>query len=105
MLERQADATRQYIDAVATYEAYEEALAEASKVRGGMYWHKGPAASPENTYLVRTSASGSETSLGPRSPETEAIYASFHRRKELADERCAGNFQPSSWPPMAIWHG
>lgn len=90
MLERQADATRQYIDSVATYEAYEEALAEASKVRGGMYWHKGPAASPENAYLVRTSASGSEKSLGPRSPETEAIYASFRRRKELAEARCNG---------------
>ena len=90
MLERQADATRQYIDSVATYEAYEEALAEASKVRGGMYWHKGPAASPENAYLVRTSASGSEKSLGPRSPETEAIYASFRRRKELAEARCDG---------------
>lgn len=90
MLERQADATRQYIDSVATYEAYEEALAEASKVRGGMYWHKGPAASPENAYLVRTSASGSEKSLGPRSPETEAIYTSFRRRKELAEARCDG---------------
>ena len=90
MLERQADATRQYIDSVATYEAYEEALAEASKVRGGMYWHKGPAAAPENAYLVRTSASGSEKSLGPRSPETEAIYASFRRRKELAEARCDG---------------
>ena len=90
MLERQADATRQYIDSVATYEAYEEALAEASKVRGGMYWHKGPAAAPENVYLVRTSASGSEKSLGPRSPGTETIYASFRRRKELAEARCDG---------------
>lgn len=31
MLELPADATRQYIDAVATFEAYEEALAEAAK--------------------------------------------------------------------------
>jgi len=61
MLERQADATWQYIDSVATDEAYEEALAEASKVRGGMYWHKGPAAAPENACLVRTSASGGWT--------------------------------------------
>ena len=35
MRERPADATRQYIDAVATFEAYEDALAEAAKVRGG----------------------------------------------------------------------
>lgn len=90
MLERPADATRQYIDAVATFEAYEEALAEASKVRGGMYWHKGPASAPEDAYLIRTSASGSEKSLGPRSSETEAMYASFRQRKELAEERRDG---------------
>jgi hypothetical protein len=90
MLERPDDATRQYIDAVATFEAYEEALAEAGQVRGGMYWHKGPAAAPENAYLVRTSASGSERSLGPRSPQTEALYASFHQRKELAEVRRDG---------------
>jgi hypothetical protein len=81
---------RQYIDAVSTFEAYEEALAEAAKVRGGMYWHKGPASAPGEAYLVRTSASGSEKSLGPRSPETEAIYASFRERKELAEQRLAG---------------
>lgn len=90
MLERPADAMRQYIDAVSNFEAYEEALAEAAKVRGGMYWHKGPASAPAEAYLVRTSASGSEKSLGPRSPETEAIYASFRERKELAEERLAG---------------
>jgi hypothetical protein len=90
MLERPADATRQYIDAVGTFEAYEEALAEASKVRGGMYWHKGPVSAPEDAYLVRTSASGSEKSLGPRSSETAAMYASFRQRKELAEERRDG---------------
>ena len=90
MLERPADAMREYIDAVATFEAYEDALAEASKVRGGMYWHKGPASAPDDAYLVRTSASGSEKSLGPRSPETEAMYASFRQRKELAEERRDG---------------
>ncbi len=90
MLERPADAMRQYIDAVATFEAYEEALAEAAKVRGGMYWHKGPASAPDEAYLVRTSASGSEKSLGPRSPETEAMYASFRQRKELAEQRRDG---------------
>ncbi|WP_233575606.1 GSU2403 family nucleotidyltransferase fold protein [Noviherbaspirillum saxi] len=81
---------RQYIDAVATFEAHEEAQAEAAQVRGGMYWHKGPASAPDETYLVRTSASGSEKSLGPRSPETEALYKSFQQRKALAEERLAG---------------
>ncbi|WP_426077341.1 GSU2403 family nucleotidyltransferase fold protein [Janthinobacterium sp. PSPC3-1] len=90
MLELPADATRQYIDAVATFEAYEEALAEAAKVRGGMYWHRGPMAAPDDAYLVRTTASGSEKSLGRRSPETEAMYASFRQRKELAELRRDG---------------
>lgn len=90
MRERPADATRQYIDAVATFEAYEDALAEAAKVRGGMYWHKGPVSAPDDAYLVRTSASGSEKSLGRRSPETEAMYASFRQRKEMAAERRDG---------------
>lgn len=90
MLERPADAMRQYIDAVATFEAYEEALTEAAQVRGGMYWHKGPASAPDDAYLVRTSASGSEKSLGPRSPDTEAIHKSFQQRKELAEQRRDG---------------
>jgi hypothetical protein len=90
MLERPTDAMRQYIDAVATFEAYEEALAEAAKVRGGMYWHKGPASAPDTHYLVRTSNSGSEKSLGPRSPETEALFESFRQRKELAEQRRDG---------------
>ncbi len=89
-LERPADATRQYIDAVATFEAHEEAVAEAAQVRGGMYWHKGPITAPEQTYLVRTSASGGEKSLGPRSSETEAMYESFRARKVLAEERLSG---------------
>lgn len=89
MLERSADAMRQYIDAVAAFEALEEARKEAEQVRGGMYWHKGAAASAAD-YLVRTSASGSEKSLGPRSTDTEAIYASFRQRKEQAQERLTG---------------
>jgi hypothetical protein len=89
-LERPADATRQYIDAVATFTAHEEALNEAAAVRGGMYWHKGPASAPDQAYLVRTGASGSQKSLGARSPDTEAIFDSFQQRKAHADERLAG---------------
>lgn len=85
MLERPADTLRQYIDAVSTFVAYEEALTEAAKVRGGMYWHKGPASAPDEAYLVRTSGSGSEKSLGLRSLNTEAIYASFRQHKELVN--------------------
>jgi hypothetical protein len=86
MLERPADAMRQYIDAVAAFEAWEEALKEAEQVRGGMYWHKGSGAG----YLVRTSPAGSEKSLGPRSAQTEALYEAFQRRKEQAQVRLTG---------------
>lgn len=90
MREIRSVAARQYIDAVSVFEAHEEALAEAAQVRGGMYWHKGPATSPEASYLVRTSPRGTEKSLGPRSSETELIYSRFCERKRLAEGRLSG---------------
>jgi hypothetical protein len=41
MLQISSAIARQYIDAVATFEALEEAQEEAAQVRGGMYWHAG----------------------------------------------------------------
>ncbi len=83
MLELRPAAQRQYIDAVAAFTAHEEARAEAAQVRGGMYW--------KNTgYLIRTSASGGEKSLGRRSTDTEAIFERFTLRKNEAVERLAG---------------
>ena len=90
MLELRPVAARQYIDSVAVFEALEEALAEAAHVRGGMYWHKGPASAPEASYLVRTTPAGGETSLGPRSANNEHIYARFVERKQASNERLAG---------------
>lgn len=87
MLELSHNQTRQYIDAVAVFEAWEEATREAQQVRGGMYWHKGPLSKPDAAYLVRTSPAGSETSLGPRSPATEDVYARFQQRKAASAER------------------
>ncbi len=80
---------RQYIDAVAAFEAWEDASQEAAQVRGGMYWHAGPPSAPEARYLVRTTPAGAETSLGPRTPENEAIYQRFMRRKQDSAERMA----------------
>ena len=90
MQELSAAITRQYIDAVAVFEALADAGAEASQVRGGMYWHAGPASSPESRYLVRTTPAGAEKSLGPRTPETQAIYDKFTQRKQASAERLAG---------------
>ena len=90
MLEISATIARQYIDAVATFEALEEAQEEAAQVRGGMYWHAGPPSSPESKYLVRTTPAGAETSLGPRTPENEAIFERFTQRKRESTERVSG---------------
>ncbi|OYZ45294.1 MAG: hypothetical protein B7Y20_07775 [Acidovorax sp. 16-64-162] len=90
MLELSPTITRQYIDAVAVFDALTEATEEAAQVRGGMYWHAGPASSPQAQYLVRTSPAGAETSLGPRTPETQAIYDKFMQRKQASAERLTG---------------
>ena len=90
MQELSPSITRQTIDAVAVFDALAEASSEAAQVRGGMYWHAGPASSPESKYLVRTTPAGAETSLGPRAPETQAIYDKFTQRKQASAERLAG---------------
>ena len=90
MQELSAAITRQTIDAIAVFKALEEATTEAAQVRGGMYWHAGPASAPDNKYLVRTTPAGAETSLGPRTPETQAIYDKFTQRKQASSERLAG---------------
>lgn len=89
MLEISANIARQYIDAVSVFEALEEAMDEAAQVRGGMYWHAGPPSSPQSKYLVRTTPAGAETSLGPRTAESEAIYERFTQRKRESAERVA----------------
>ena len=90
MQELSSTITRQYIDAVAVFDALADAAAEAAQVRGGMYWHAGPASSPESKYLVRTTPAGAETSLGARTPETQAIYDKFTKRKQESTARLAG---------------
>ena len=83
MQELRAAAARQYLDAVAVFEAVEQAVQDTSEVRGGMYWHK-------SGYLVRTSTTGAEKGLGARSPENERIYDAFMQRKRSTEERLAG---------------
>ncbi len=90
MQELSPSAARQYIDAVAVFEAWEEAVQEAQQVRGGMYWHAGPPSAPDARYLVRTTPAGAETSLGARTPENEAIYQRFMQRKQESAQRLAG---------------
>jgi hypothetical protein len=76
-------AKRQYIDSKSTFQAWEAAVKAAREVRGGMYWKP----SGQTDYLIRTSPANAQKSLGPRSAETESIYAAFMARKTAAKQR------------------
>lgn len=79
------DQRRQYIDARATFEAWEAAKRQLAAVRANLRWKtvKG------TEYLI--SASGRiEKSLGARSPETEKIFEGLVARKAVAVERLTG---------------
>lgn len=79
------DSRRQYIDARATFEAWETAKRQLAAVRANLRWKTVSG----TEYLI--SASGrTEKSLGARSPETEQIYAGLVARKSVAIERLAG---------------
>lgn len=82
-IELNDDAKRQYIDAKATFEAWEAARKAASNVRGGMYWRR----TGQHEYLIRTSSTNSQKSLGRRTPETEAIYNKFFETKTAIESR------------------
>jgi hypothetical protein len=77
------DARRQYIDAKSVFSSWEESVRNAAEVRGGMYWKR----QGKGEYLIRTSAANAQKSLGPRSPETEAIFEKFSARKAEAETR------------------
>lgn len=75
--------TRQFIDADAAWRALEAANQAAAEVRGSMMWR----VQAGNRYLIRVSATGGQTSLGPHSPEKELIFERFMARKESAQAR------------------
>lgn len=79
------DARRQYINARATFTAWEDAGKSASNVRGGMYWKR----HGETEYLIRTSPRNVQKSNGRRSEATEQIYQNFTARKAEAEQRLA----------------
>lgn len=80
------DAARQYIDARAAFLELERTKKGALQYRGGMVWKTVDA----KEYLVRTSTTGGQKSLGRRSAETEAMYNNFTSRKQTVEERLAG---------------
>src|SRR6266852_9167970 len=75
---------RIFIDTLQMFEAFEEARKRASTLRGGMHWKTASG----RQYLFRTRGSaGYGRSLGPRSPENEAILANYATAKKQALER------------------
>lgn len=79
------DARRQFIDAQSVFSAWEDASKSADDVRGGMYWKR----QGKTDYLIRTSPTNTQKSLGPRSGETETIYEKFVARKTKVEARVA----------------
>ena len=71
------DAIRQHIDVRQAFIATEQAKSRLSEYRGGMLWRSVNGVD----YLVRTSTTGSQTGLGARSDETDAIYQKFMQGK------------------------
>jgi hypothetical protein len=84
-LDLPADSMRQYINARQLFTALRETELAAQAFRGGMIWR----AKENQAYLVRTTVSGAQKGLGPRSSETEAIYEKFTSGKQQVEERRA----------------
>jgi hypothetical protein len=76
---------RQYIDSRTVFFEHQKTRKSMLDVRGNMKWKR----SGGGEYLIRVASSGGETSLGPRSPETENMFANFMRRKQDIEERLA----------------
>lgn len=83
LIDLDGNARRQYMDARAAFTEWERSVKLAAEVRGGMYWRT----QGKTDYLIRTALSNAQTSLGPRSPATEAIHRHFFERKRTAEAR------------------
>lgn len=75
------------VDLRQTFEAYWEARRNAARYAGGMAWK----IVGGHEYLIKIiNRRGGSKSLGPRSPDTEALYTEFVAGKTRAKEREAG---------------
>lgn len=64
---------RQVIDSSTIFDELCRTQVQARKFAGGMYWKQ----QPPYEYLVKTFPNNRQHRLGPRSEETERIYAHF----------------------------
>lgn len=81
--ELQPNQLRQYIDAESIFLGLQKAKDDAQEVKGTMYWR----VQDKTEYLIRQSSQGAQKSLGPRSLETETMYAKFTTRKDSVETR------------------
>jgi hypothetical protein len=77
--------------AAAAHQAYLSALRAGRPLKGGMHWKK--IKGREYLYKYRDRL-GNGTSLGPRSPETERLFAAFGRERREAAELLASRREP-----------
>jgi hypothetical protein len=77
------NAARQVIDSEAIWSEFQLAKESAKPYVGGLYWKKEGA----YEYLVRTFPGNRRERLGPRSPELELLFQSFHAQKEATKQR------------------
>lgn len=83
LVELSENQSRQYLDAEALLRASIQAKREALEVRGSMIWREMRGV----RYLIRTSATGAQKTIGVDSPEMQAIYARFMERKQATETR------------------
>jgi len=76
-------AARQTIDAMTVWAELARVRKQYQPYAAGLYWKK----EGEYEYLVKTGRRGRQERLGRRSPETEQVYAEFHKRKSLLEPR------------------
>jgi hypothetical protein len=74
---------RHQINSESLFTAVSQAKKEVAQVSGSMLWRL----INGGEYLIRKSTLGKQTSIGPRTPETEAIYQKFVTRKSAAQSR------------------
>jgi hypothetical protein len=77
------NAARQTIDSATIFEEFLRVEKQARNYAGGMYWKR----QGEYEYLVKTNRANRQTRIGPRSPETEAVYQSFTEHKRNVESR------------------
>ena len=77
------DQARQYIDATAVFSALEQAQRDAASYRGGMFWREVKGVE----YLIRSTPTGAQKSLGPKSDANRDMATHFLAKKQVAEDR------------------